>query len=321
MPMMMTVWPGSHLGRVDGRAPAGADAAADEAGLLQRQVLVDLHARRRRRRRCPRRTSRCRRPGRSAGRRCSCGSCRRGGSRSARWRRGRTGSACPTRTSGSGRSRAGTTARRGRRPPSRACSGRPPTRCRRPRGRRPSGRMPGGRSPVVMWSSEWHRPGGHHLQLHLALARLLHVDLEDLPLARRRPHDRTTCLHREPPIQAAHAAAPAASAITCRTLRRSGSRRRRPAPTAPATSSPAWRRRRRRRTRGRWRLWTTRDRRRSTPPLTHRIHPPPSLTHRRALTAYRQQVFHSARSRGSDDWKIQFPPVLVPPATIEKGCM
>ena len=45
MPMTMTVSPGGDLGRVDRRAPAGADAAADEARLLERDVVGDLHRR------------------------------------------------------------------------------------------------------------------------------------------------------------------------------------------------------------------------------------------------------------------------------------
>ena len=35
---------GLHVGRVDRRAPAGGDAAADEAGLVERDVVEDLHA-------------------------------------------------------------------------------------------------------------------------------------------------------------------------------------------------------------------------------------------------------------------------------------
>ena len=35
-----------HVGGVDGRAPAGRDAAPDEAGLVERDVVEDLHARR-----------------------------------------------------------------------------------------------------------------------------------------------------------------------------------------------------------------------------------------------------------------------------------
>ena len=62
------------------------------------------------------------------------------------------------RTSGSGRSRAGTRRRRGRRPRSPWCSGRPRRRCRRPRGRRRTGRCATGMSPVAKWSSEWHMP-------------------------------------------------------------------------------------------------------------------------------------------------------------------
>ena len=37
---------GLHVGRVDRRAPAGGDAAADEHGLLQRQLVLDLDHRR-----------------------------------------------------------------------------------------------------------------------------------------------------------------------------------------------------------------------------------------------------------------------------------
>ena len=44
-------------------------------------------------------------------------------------------------------------------------------------------------------------PRGHHLQLDLALARLLHVDVEDLPLARHLSDHRTACLHDCPPLR------------------------------------------------------------------------------------------------------------------------
>ena len=44
MPTTATVSPGVHLGRVHGRAPAGDDAAAEQAGALERDVVVDLDA-------------------------------------------------------------------------------------------------------------------------------------------------------------------------------------------------------------------------------------------------------------------------------------
>ncbi len=45
MPKIATVSPGRDLGRVDGRTPAGGHAAADQHGLVQRQVVVDLDRR------------------------------------------------------------------------------------------------------------------------------------------------------------------------------------------------------------------------------------------------------------------------------------
>ena len=44
MPTTATVSPGSHLGGVDAGAPAGDDAAAEQAGTVERDVLVDLDA-------------------------------------------------------------------------------------------------------------------------------------------------------------------------------------------------------------------------------------------------------------------------------------
>ena len=59
-------------------------------------------------------------------------------------------------------------------------SGRPRRRCRRPRGRRAIGQMPTGMSPggdVVVGVAQ---AGGHHLDLDLALARVVEVELDDL---------------------------------------------------------------------------------------------------------------------------------------------
>ena len=141
---------GVDLGGVDRRAPAGADAATDKAGLLERQILGNLDRASRPRRASTPRRWRCRTSGRRAGPRRSSGMNRQAGSRPAGWRRGRRGSACPKRTSGSDHSRAGTTARHGRRLPSRACWGRPRGRCPRPRAHPRRGRCPTGMSPVVM---------------------------------------------------------------------------------------------------------------------------------------------------------------------------
>ena len=44
MPTTATTSPGADLGGVDGRAPAGDDAAAEQAGPVERDVLVDLDA-------------------------------------------------------------------------------------------------------------------------------------------------------------------------------------------------------------------------------------------------------------------------------------
>ena len=126
---------GLDLGGVDHGANAGRDAAADQAGDVERKLGRDRQWPPQRARPPPRRTSpptgtgrprRRRRAGTAASRRPAC-------SRpSACW-------CMPTpyrgRMRGNGRRHSATTARRGRRPTARSRRGRSPRRCLRPRGR------------------------------------------------------------------------------------------------------------------------------------------------------------------------------------------